>query len=92
MNEYRIARLRWRTRVCRHLFDHYGGRCAICHRPFEQHTRDPGWITIDHICPKARGGSDELENLRPLCRRCHHEINRYDQCVGALLIAWSLID
>jgi 5-methylcytosine-specific restriction protein A len=27
--------------------------------------------TCDHIVPKARGGTDALENLRGLCRRCH---------------------
>jgi 5-methylcytosine-specific restriction endonuclease McrA len=26
---------------------------------------------IDHITPIAEGGSDELSNLRTLCRRCH---------------------
>lgn len=26
---------------------------------------------VDHIVPKAAGGSDFMENLRTLCRNCH---------------------
>ena len=27
---------------------------------------------IDHIVEVAKGGTDELENLQPLCRACHN--------------------
>ncbi|MBI1209663.1 MAG: HNH endonuclease [Azospirillum sp.] len=26
---------------------------------------------LDHILPKARGGTDDPSNLQPLCHRCH---------------------
>lgn len=26
---------------------------------------------VDHIVPKARGGTDALENLQSICRPCH---------------------
>jgi len=26
---------------------------------------------VDHVIPRRAGGSDNLENLRALCRRCH---------------------
>lgn len=27
---------------------------------------------VDHVMPKARGGSDDLSNLVPCCTRCNH--------------------
>ena len=26
---------------------------------------------VDHIWPKAAGGTDEVENLQAICRKCH---------------------
>lgn len=26
---------------------------------------------VDHIVPKAKGGSDEMANLQAICRPCH---------------------
>jgi 5-methylcytosine-specific restriction protein A len=26
---------------------------------------------VDHIRPKVDGGGDEIDNLQPICRRCH---------------------
>jgi len=38
-------------------------------------TEMPGMIealmTKDHIIPRARGGSDSLENMQPMCARCN---------------------
>lgn len=30
-------------------------------------------LTIDHILPRSKGGSDDLENLRPMCCICNWE-------------------
>lgn len=38
--------------------------CAVCAR-----TDRP--LTIDHIVPISRGGTNELENLQLLCRPCN---------------------
>jgi 5-methylcytosine-specific restriction endonuclease McrA len=37
--------------------------CRICGRPDD--------IEIDHIVPMARGGSNDVDNLQPLCRVCN---------------------
>lgn len=42
--------------------DFYGGRCWICHKPWEQ---------LDHVIPWARGGSNWLANIRPACASCN---------------------
>ena len=29
-------------------------------------------MQVDHMVPKASGGTDEIENLMPACRLCNH--------------------
>ena len=41
-------------------------RCAICRRLFDDQLWD-----LDHIVPLFRGGSNELSNIRAICRACH---------------------
>lgn len=42
---------------------HYGDCCLGCRQKRE--------LFPDHIVPKSRGGSDTMDNLQPLCRRCN---------------------
>jgi 5-methylcytosine-specific restriction endonuclease McrA len=39
--------------------------CAVCGTPGD--ANNP--LSVDHIVPKAAGGSDDPRNLGPLCRR-----------------------
>lgn len=41
----------------------YDNRCLCC----KQQKR----LTIDHVIPLARGGSNSIDNLQPLCRLCN---------------------
>ena len=41
----------------------YGDRCAYC--------GGPGPLTIDHVRPRSRGGTNAWENLLPACRPCN---------------------
>lgn len=38
---------------------------------FDLYTLDLQLMTIDHIYPKSLGGSDDLENLQPMCEKCN---------------------
>ncbi len=42
------------------------GKCAYCGKRLE----GTDWH-IDHVIPKAHGGSDSIDNLLPACRRCN---------------------
>ena len=50
------------------LISRDGARCAICGKKLTD-----GEMTIDHIFPRLLGGSDDLDNLRIVCRRCNCE-------------------
>lgn len=71
-----MSRTRWqgrdRLRLRQLVTDTYGWTCTLCHRPIDPHAtalRDR--LSIDHVLPVARGGSDSLENLRPTHHGCN---------------------
>lgn len=48
--------------------------CMVCQaRPATQ---------VDHIIPKAHGGTDEETNLRGLCAACHRDKTARDSAAG----------
>jgi len=44
------------------------GRCKECRRATA--------LTRHHIVPRSKGGSDEPENIKLLCRECHNKLHR----------------
>lgn len=54
-----------------------GGKCAYCGKPLYVKRRgrvggdgeEP--LTVDHVVPRFHGGSDEIDNLLPSCKRCN---------------------
>lgn len=54
----------------------YKNCCACCGQP-----EGKVLITIDHIIPIKKGGTNYISNLQPLCRKCnehkHIEIQKY---------------
>lgn len=48
------------------LLSEYGSLCWWCTSCLSVEK-----LTLDHLKPKSRGGSDELENLRLACFQCN---------------------
>lgn len=49
------------------VYAKYNGRCAYCGREIKYKD-----MQVDHLKPKAFGGTDNMENLMPSCRTCNH--------------------
>jgi 5-methylcytosine-specific restriction endonuclease McrA len=48
------------------------GRCWYCGVMLAQHyPLKPTSETLDHLIPKCRGGTNDVANLVPTCRRCN---------------------
>lgn len=45
------------------------GKCYVCKEPISYKNFDLG-----HVIPIARGGSNRIKNLRPICRSCNNSI------------------
>ncbi len=50
----------------RYLYGEQGGYCLGCEEHFP-----PRNLTIDHIIPRSRGGTDHISNLQLLCGACN---------------------
>lgn len=50
----------------RQVLEVYGNICWLCNHPI------PGLPSADHVIPRSRGGSDDIENLRPAHPSCNY--------------------
>ncbi len=53
-------------------------RCRYCGRRLKLRR-----LTLDHVVPRSRGGSNALENLVLSCLPCNHE--KADKLVGEMV-------
>lgn len=51
----------------------HGWRCWLCQRPISPTLpgTDPMGLSLDHVLPRSRGGSDDVANLRPAHLSCN---------------------
>jgi 5-methylcytosine-specific restriction endonuclease McrA len=59
------------------LFLH-GTNCHICNLPIDfsapRQVSSPGWenaLHLDHVIPLSKGGSDQIENVKPSHGKCN---------------------
>ena len=50
---------------------HHGYNCPGYQRAPHQAHPETNRLSVDHIIPRRRGGTDDLENLQILCRACN---------------------
>lgn len=50
------------------LCERYGNVCLCCKRSDVE-------LTIDHVVPLSKGGSNTIDNVQPLCRTCNSRKN-----------------
>jgi 5-methylcytosine-specific restriction endonuclease McrA len=62
-----MTRKRFSKRDLTNLLDHFGCKCRMCQGEINGHSG----LEWDHAIPLALGGADALDNLEPLCIRCH---------------------
>ncbi len=61
---------RFRSKLAKSVYDKAQGVCELCGNDYD--------LEIDHIQPKALGGSNTPVNMRLLCRRCN--VRAFQRC------------
>lgn len=60
MSQWSSNSRRWREKIVPAVLEAFNYECVVCG------TSDD--LTVDHIIPKSKGGTDDFENLRVMCR------------------------
>lgn len=80
------TRRRFSARALRNRLAEFADSCACCGMPI---TPASG-LDWDHRVPLELGGEDEIDNLQPLCRRCH--VSKTAEDVGRIAKARRVRD
>lgn len=58
------------------IWDQCGGRCHYCGEPMARTENEPRSFTLDHVIPRARGGTHSRDNLVGSCLECNGDKGR----------------
>ena len=66
--------------VRKELWQMCNGRCPKCGAKMQiKNCKDEKtYMTIDHIVPRSKNGTNNIGNLRPLCRKCNMDRGNID--------------
>lgn len=61
------------ARLANLVVGRWGSTCWLCKEPIDLSAdrRGPSGLSVDHVTPRSKGGTDDLWNLRPAHRRCN---------------------
>lgn len=51
----------------RRIYENQNGKCAYCGQ-----RRNIKYMTVDHIIPLSKGGTNDIGNLQCTCKRCNN--------------------
>lgn len=61
-------------------------KCFYCFRPVEELKKQGIYMTVDHVVPKCKGGTNDLDNLVAACERCNNckgdSLKWYEGCAA----------
>ena len=75
----KTPRIRIPESVRKYVFERNNYQCQSCGKTFQETQ-----LSIDHIIPLAKGGSNDISNLHTLCLKCnqskkHHFDSRFNR-------------
>lgn len=53
------------------VYKRTGGKCWYCGVKLSLERGKKNRMTLDHVIPKSKGGTSDLDNLVPACRWCN---------------------
>lgn len=68
---------RWREKIRPAVLELYNYQCVVCGTSEN--------LTVDHIVPKSKGGTDDFENLQVMCHK--HNTSKGVR-LGPVVKAW----
>ena len=71
---------KWSKKLSDSVVREYGAICHLCGEQINLQDVENG-LSVDHVIPRSKGGTDSLENLRPSHKRCNFRRQDLDMSV-----------
>jgi len=74
-NKTKTKRIQFTDEEETEIINLYNDKCALCNEKYNKYE-------IDHINSLASGGTNEIDNLQPLCIECHKQKTKEENEIG----------